>query len=152
MKNPTCIALATALFVLCGCAGQKEKKPPTPPMSLLRAFEKILPKKKPKPPAATPVDWAGTIRMVNRNENFALVEAQSATPCVVGEKYISVQNGSESGTLLITSLKAHPFFIADIVGGNPSDGDKIYLPRPAWSRQPRGTPTSPENLPAPLTE
>lgn len=152
MKNSIHIALATTLFALCACTSPKEKKPPSPPLSWLPDFEKILPKKKPKPPAAMPVDWAGTIRMVNRNENFALVETQSATACVVGEKYISVQSGTESGILLITSLKAHPFLIADIVEGDPSDGDKIYLPRSGWFRQAQSTPLLPDETPAPSTE
>ena len=147
-------ATLITLFALSACAGQQQKKPPAPRGSWLSGLSKILPKKKPSPPVATPVNWAGTIRMVNKSENFALIETESAAPCVVGEKYISVQNGRESGTLLITSLKAHPFIIADIAGGEPSDGDKIYLPRQKWSEEPRSAPDLPsaETLPAPLPE
>jgi len=83
-----------------------------------------------------PVDWAGTIRMVNVAENFALVESHTSTPVVPGEKYLSVQNGRETGALLVTALKAHPFLIADVVDGSPAAGDKIYIPRPAWTTGP----------------
>jgi len=85
--------------------------------------------------------------MVNTAENFVLIESESATPVVPGEKYLSVQNGRESGTLLMTSLKAHPFLIADIVAGNPSTGDKIYIPRPALSEPPGGSASSSIDMP-----
>jgi hypothetical protein len=153
-KNIRIAATVITLFALSACAGQQKKKTPAPSMSWLSGLGKILPKKKPRHPVATPVNWAGTIRMVNKSENFALIETESASPCVVGEKYISVQNGRESGTLVITSLKAHPFIIADIAGGDPSDGDKIYLPRREWSQEPRSAPDLPsaETPPAPLPE
>lgn len=95
-----------------------------------------------------PVNWAGTIQLVNTAENFVLIESVSATPVIPGEKYLSVQNGRESGTLRMTSLKAHPFLIADIVSGNPSTGDKIYIPRPTWSPPPGGRADSSTATPA----
>jgi len=88
-----------------------------------------------KPPAAMRVDWAGTIRLVNTAENFVLVESESPTAVIAGEKYLSVHDGRETGALRITDLRAHPFLIADIVSGNPSTGDKIYIPRPGWTQQ-----------------
>lgn len=145
MSRKIRIATVMTLLALSACTGQREERAPAASVSWLGSLGKFLPKKKPAPPVATPVNWGGTIRMVNKNENFALVEAESATPCVVGEKYICVRNGRESGTLVITSLRAHPFLIADILGGDPCDGDKIYLPRPA---HPRGTPILSDLSPA----
>ena len=145
MSRKIRMATVMTLLALTACTGQREKRAPAPSVSWLGNLGNFLPKKKPTPPVATPVNWGGTIRMVNKNENFALVEAESATPCVVGEKYICVRNGRESGTLMITSLRAHPFIIADILGGDPCDGDKIYLPRPA---PPRGAPIASDLSPA----
>jgi len=135
MKYRIPIALGL-VFLLGACANPSGKKPPSPGASWLGALGKILPPKKPKTPAAMPVDWAGTIRMVNTAENFVLVESESASPVIPGEKYLSVQDGRETGALLMTALKAHPFLIADIVSGQPSTGDKIYIPRAGWTHSP----------------
>jgi len=134
----TPLLAAALVFLLGACTHSSATRPSAPRTSWLSGLGQFLPKKKPRPPAAAPVSWAGTIRMVNTAENFVLIESESATPVVPGEKYLSVQNGRESGTLLMTSLKAHPFLIADIVAGNPSTGDKIYIPRPAWAETPSG--------------
>jgi hypothetical protein len=147
MKTST-IFVAAVVFSLAACAHPSGKKPPASPTSWLGGFDKFLPKKKPSPPAATPVKWAGTIQLVNTAEKFVLIESESATPVIPGEKYLSVQNGRESGTLLMTSLKAHPFLIADILSGNPSTGDKIYIPRPTWSEPPGGRADSSTATPA----
>ena len=142
------IFVVAVFFSLAACAHPSGKKPPASPTSWLGGFDKFLPKKKPSPPAAMPVNWAGTIQLVNTAENFVLIESVSATPVVPGEKYLSVQNGRESGTLRMTSLKAHPFLIVDIVSGNPSTGDKIYIPRPTWSPPPGGRADSSTATPA----
>jgi hypothetical protein len=141
------ILTAVLVFLLAACTHSSGSKPSAPNSSFLSNFGKFFPQKKPNPPAATPVNWAGTIRMVNTAENFVLIESESATPVVPGEKYLSVQNGRESGTLLMTSLKAQPFLIADIVAGNPSTGDKIYIPRPAWSGSSGGSAASSTETP-----
>ncbi|NDG69815.1 MAG: hypothetical protein EBY32_00675 [Proteobacteria bacterium] len=143
----TPILTAALVFLLGACTHSSGARPPAPRISWLSSLGKFLPKKKPRPPAATPVNWAGTIRMVNTAENFVLIESDSATPVVAGEKYLSVQNGRESGALLMTSLKAHPFLIADIVAGNPSTGDKIYIPRLAWSESTVGSAASSTDMP-----
>jgi len=144
----TSLLAAAVVFSLGACTHPSGNKPLAPPTSWLGGLGKFLPKKKPRPPAATPVNWAGTIQLVNTAENFVLIESESAAPVIPGEKYLSVQNGRESGTLRMTSLKAHPFLIADIVSGNPSTGDKIYIPRPAWSEPPGGRADSSTATPA----
>ena len=144
----TPLLAAAVVFSLGACTHPSGNKPLAPPTSWLGGLGQLLPKKKPRPPAATPVNWAGTIQLVNTAENFVLIESESATPVLPGEKYLSVQNGRESGTLRMTSLKAHPFLIADILSGNPSTGDKIYIPRPAWSEPPGGRADSSTATPA----
>jgi hypothetical protein len=138
----TQLLAAVVLFLLGACTHSSGTKPPSSLTSWLSGIGKFLPKKKARPPVAMPVNWAGTIRLVNVAENFVLIESESASRVFPGEKYLSVQNRRESGTLLMTSLKAHPFLIADIVSGNPSTGDKIYIPSPAWSAAPRSSPDS----------
>lgn len=98
-------------------------------------FSNLLPRKNPRPPAASPVQWAGKIRMVNIAENFVLVESTSAVATVPGEKYLAVQNGRETGVVRMTSLRNPPFLIADIVSGDPSPGDKIHLSQPTVAAQ-----------------
>jgi hypothetical protein len=82
---------ALALLVGNGCAKSphpaKAEKPPqqpadsqstakkTNPAAWFGVLRHILPKKKLRPPAAQPANWAGVIRMVNVAENFALVES-----------------------------------------------------------------------------
>jgi hypothetical protein len=93
-------------------------------------FTNLLPRKTPPAPTATPIHWAGEIRMVNIAENFVLVESTSAVAAVPGERYLAVQNGRETGAVRMTSLRNPPFLIADIVSGDPSPGDRIHLPKP----------------------
>lgn len=96
-------------------------------------FSQLLPRKSPPAPAASPVNWAGEIRMVNIAENFVLVESNSPVATIPGEKYLVIQNGIETGAVRMSSLRNPPFLIADIVSGDPSPGDKIYLPQPSVS-------------------
>jgi len=143
-------------LLLTSCATKKENTPPAPenleavfvdgtaspksnPLASLGSFiSNLLPKKSPKPPAATPVQWAGEIRMVNVAENFVLVESNSAASTIPGEKYTALRDSRETAILRMTALRNPPFLIADIVSGNPSPGDKIHLPGPI---APAPTPT-----------
>ena len=158
-------AIATALL-LASCAAKKESSPPkkTGDSAALSAefidgpaaserkplfagvgsfFSQLFPRKSPPAPLASPVNWAGEIRMVNVAENFVLIESNSSAATIPGEKYLAIQNGIETGSVRMTSLRNSPFLIADIVSGDPSPGNKIYLPRPSFSVQ------TPENRPAP---
>jgi hypothetical protein len=159
-KNARLAATLATTLLLLGCATKKEtpqpdsaaapenleavfiddpaaKKFPNP----FAAISKLLPKKKsPPPPAAAPVDWAGEIRMVNVAESFVLVESNSATSAVAGEKYTAIREGRETAVVRMTPLRNPPFLIADIVSGNPSPGDKIHLPRPTVPVPPPDSP------------
>lgn len=154
--------LTLAVFFLSACATKKESAPPEKPDSLpeLTAtfsdspapktpslaglgsfFSNWFPRKTPPPPAATPVQWAGEIRMVNIAENFVLLESNSSVSAIPGEKYLTIRDSQETGAVRMTTLRNPPFLIADIVSGDPSPGDKIHLPRP--------TVTIPSATPAP---
>jgi hypothetical protein len=141
--------LLFSLLLLPACATKKDSPTPPPdsPDPLAAVFvdeparkpfpnpfaslSNLLPKKKSPPaPVASPVDWAGEIRMVNVAENFVLVESHSAASAVPGEKYTAIRDGRETGVVRMTPLRNPPFLIADIVSGSPNPGDKIHLPRP----------------------
>ena len=68
--------------------------------------------------------------MVNIAENFVLLESNSSVSAIPGEKYLTIRDSQETGTVRMTSLRNPPFLIADSVSGDPSPGDKIHLPRP----------------------
>lgn len=148
-------AISTALL-LASCAAKKESVPPENPndaptltadfvdgpapsekkpliAGIGSFFSQLLPRKSPPAPVASPVNWAGEIRMVNIAENFVLVESNSPVATIPGEKYLVIQNGIETGAVRMSSLRNPPFLIADIVSGDPSPGDKIYLPQPSVS-------------------
>lgn len=138
MKRYSLLFIAVSIMALGACAHSPHEGSSKLQNSRLDWIARLLPKKKIRPPSAAPVDWAGTIRLVNEEERFALVESETASPVIQGEKYLSIRNGQETGTLRITALKASPFLIADIVSGNPCEGDRIYLPRPI-TPLPQGT-------------
>ena len=156
--------LLLALFIT-ACATKKESAPPTPAPSdqltasfvdepatgpktnplaaLAHSLSNLFPKKSPAPPAASPVQWAGEIRMVNVAENFVLVESNSASSTAPGEKYLAIRDSRETGVLRMTSMRNPPFLIADIVSGNPSPGDKIHLSQPIAPPPPPPAPAPP---------
>ena len=177
------VPFLAAALVLSGCAHHTKsaapsaKPTPTPaqlnpyvdpqakapkPFFLLSWMGKVarLIPHKPKPPVATTPQWAGSIRMVNTAENFVLIESGAMAAIVPGETYFSVGSGSETASLRMTSLKNPPFLIADIISGNPSPGEKVYLPKssvlPAPAPTPKPTPppkktqVKPVPLPAPV--
>jgi len=136
MKRCVFMAWICILLFLGSCANTPPTKRPVQrssqnnasPFDWLATLRKIFPQKKTRPPTALPIQWAGTIRMVNVAEKFVLIESNPAIPALPGEKYLSVQGGRETGALLISSLKAPPFLIAEILSGEPSTDDKIYMP------------------------
>ncbi|MEI8292764.1 MAG: hypothetical protein WCG66_02115 [bacterium] len=137
IANPGITILAMAVFFVLGaCAHHPTTRTaPSRPPGIL-SLQKVFSKSQPRPPVAAAVHWAGTIRLVNKAENFVLVESATSSAVIPGEKYLSIHNRLETGTVLMTSLKSHPFVIADIVAGNPAMGDRIYSPRLDSSEQP----------------
>jgi hypothetical protein len=126
-----------SIFMLTACPGcaisKTAKTQPTqkPPASgnWLGFLSKLQPTKKTAAPVAAPIQWAGEIRMVNEADRFVLIESTSGSAVIPGEKYHAVLKGRETAVLQMTALKNPPFLIADILRGNPTVGDKIYLPQ-----------------------
>jgi len=125
-------------------------KPPKPffLFAWMKKVSRLLPHKT-KPPAATTPQWAGAIRMVNTAENFVLIESGTIANVIPGETYVAVSNGSETASLRMTNLKNPPFLIADILSGNPSPGEKIYLPKAPAQLPPTPTPKPAPKKPKP---
>ncbi|MGH8045615.1 MAG: hypothetical protein ACREKL_00080 [Chthoniobacterales bacterium] len=97
---------------------------------LSRTWHMVFPKKE-EPPVATLPQWIGTIKLVNERDGYALIDSQQGYYAMPdGEILNSVGGGSESGVLRVTSDRNPPFFIADIVGGKPRAGDRVYSPKP----------------------
>jgi hypothetical protein len=86
---------------------------------------KIFPKK-PKPPQAEAPRLIGTIKMVNKEDRFVLIDAVSVSGIQPGDALVCIVNQRESAFLRSSPLKNPPFLIADITGGSPSPGDKVF--------------------------
>lgn len=86
---------------------------------------KVIPKKK-KPPQAEPPRLIGTIKMVNKEDRFVLIDATSYNGAQPGDALVCIVNQRESANLRASALRNPPFLIADIASGTPSPGDKVY--------------------------
>ena len=86
---------------------------------------KIFPKKK-QPPVAQPPRLIGTIKMVNKEDHFVLIDAIASGSTQPGDALVCIVNQQESANLQASSLRNPPFLIADIVSGNPSPGDRVF--------------------------
>lgn len=92
-----------------------------------RLWHSIFPRKK-HPPAALPPQWIGTIKLVNEQAGYALIDTQGSMAPPVGDTIRAVGNDMETGSLKISADRNPPFFIADIVSGKPRPGDRVYSP------------------------
>jgi len=90
-------------------------------------FDKLFPKKK-GPPKAEPAQLIGTVKMVNLDDKFVLIDAIVYTPGAPGDPLVCIASQRESASLHISPLRKPPFLIADIVSGTPSVGDRVYKP------------------------
>lgn len=90
-------------------------------------LDKLFPKKK-EPPKAEPAQLIGTVKMVNLDDKFVLIDALVYTPGAPGESLVCIANQRESASLHISPFRKPPFLIADIVSGTPSVGDRVYKP------------------------
>lgn len=86
-------------------------------------------KKPPETPSIFTPQPIGTVRMVNSQEQFALIETNA--PVAPGRILRSRNELTETATLRTTPHRDHPFLIADIVEGTPSPGDRITTAPPA---------------------
>jgi hypothetical protein len=82
------------------------------------------------PPAATTPAWAGTIKLVDYQAKYALIDSETYTSLAPGAVLNAVGNDAETGSLRVSADRDPPFFIADIVNGRPAVGDRVYSPTP----------------------
>lgn len=101
------------------------KTPWTSYLSPATWIGKVLPKKA-KPPVAEPPRLIGTIKMVNKDDKFVLIDAVSYGGAQAGDALVCIVDQRESANLRASALRNPPFLIADITNGNPSPGDKVY--------------------------
>ena len=138
LKIPVFFTSLLAALAIVGCATPKKDASADKPKPESTAKKTVthwlswlkFPEKTPPPPSATPIDWAGVIRLVNEDERFVLIQTQGASGVIADEKYLCIRDTAETGVLRMTTLKNPPFLIADILSGDPRIGDKVYLPRP----------------------
>ncbi len=81
-------------------------------------FDKLFPKKK-EPPKAQPAQLIGTVKMVNLDDKFVLIDAIVYTPGAPGDPLVCISSQRETATLHLSPLRKPPFLIADIVSGLP---------------------------------
>ena len=112
-------------------AAVQQPKPKVPlmvrVMSGFGLFSKIFPKKK-MPPKAEAARSVGTIKLVNEEAGFVLIETTAFQDASSGGTLISIMDQRESATLKVSEMRNPPFLIADIVSGKPAKGDRVYKP------------------------
>lgn len=87
----------------------------------------IFPPKK-EVPKAQPAHLIGTVKLVNKEEKFVLVDTLSASSVATGDNLLCIMDERQTASLKMTSLRNPPFLIADITDGTPAVGDRVYAP------------------------
>lgn len=90
-------------------------------------WEKIFPRKK-EIPKAQPAHLVGTVKLVNKEEKFVLIDTLTAGQVATGDNLLCIMNERQTATLKMTGLRNPPFLIADITDGTPEVGDRVYAP------------------------
>jgi hypothetical protein len=128
-----------------GCASKGEQKPKKPAATTAPAAPPQAPKvpfwrkllyysnplnllpKKAKPPKAQPPQIIGTVKMVNMDDKYVLVDAMSQN-LEPGDLLVCINAQQETANLRMSPLKNPPFLIADIASGTPAVGDRVFKP------------------------
>lgn len=131
------LSLLLLAVVIAGCAskgalnpGPADSAAPSIPwtarlFSWTSVFSKIFPKKEQPPRAIEPVA-VGIIRQVNAENRFVLMDSTSAVTAPAGAELIAVSGDRQTAILRMTDLQSASFFIADILAGTPTVGDRIF--------------------------
>ncbi len=95
-------------------------------------WQKVFPPKDQalETPAATTPNWIGTVKAVSERDDYVLIDSQPYQGLPTGAILTSVGAASETGSVRVSDDRDPPFFIADIVTGKPSPGDRVYSPLP----------------------
>lgn len=136
------ILLLTAILSSTGCATRSQRPPVvaeavprkenwlSKSLSVFKVFGRIIPKRKHTPRAQMP-EWIGTIALVSREQRFVLIDSTAFYTLPTGTDITGVSGQQETSLLRVTGQRKHPFFIADIIEGDPKPGDRVYLARPS---------------------
>ena len=89
--------------------------------------KKLFPPKK-QPPKALPIQRIGTVKMVNKEEKFVIIDALVSQNLNTGTVLVCISGQNQTATLRMSTLRNPPFLIADITDGDPSPGDQVFVP------------------------
>lgn len=91
----------------------------THPLSRLHLFSH-----KPAPPKAVPLRNIGTIRTLSKDRSYVIVELEPGVLIAPGTELLVIGAGGKPAHLKASDIQP-PYFIADIVTGNPEPGDPV---------------------------
>ena len=86
-------------------------------------------KKNARPPVAKP-QLVGTIRLVNDDGHFVLIDSGASPGPLPGAVLHCRTADAESGELKAGDVRRRPFAIADVVKGTPHVGDQVFQQLP----------------------
>lgn len=135
-----CAALLLVI-ALAGCATKKATTAPQPAqvqqvaaakpkgrfslVALLTSPLRLIPKKK-SPPQAEPPLRVGTVKLVDTESKFVLIDATNLGGVLPGDPLVCIANQQETARLRLSVLRSPPFLIADIISGKPSVGERVF--------------------------
>lgn len=108
------------------------RKPPAHvyflPWNWPSAISRLFVKPKTQPPRAGLPQLVGVIKMVNKEDQFVLIDAYAFQGVQPGDVLVCLGNQRETANLRLSTLRNPPFLIGDITSGSPSAGERVYKP------------------------
>jgi len=92
------------------------------------AISGLIVKKKSGPPRAGLPQLVGVVKMVNKDDQFVLIDAYAFQGVQPGDALICLADQRETANLRLSTLRNPPFLIGDITSGSPSPGERVYKP------------------------
>lgn len=66
----------------------------------------------------------GTVRTLSNDGTYVIVELEPGMPVSPGNELLIPATGGEPIRLKVSEIQ-HPYFVADVLSGNPSPGDPV---------------------------
>ncbi|MEO6054823.1 MAG: hypothetical protein ABIP97_12500 [Chthoniobacterales bacterium] len=126
VKNGLFLLAIPLLLTSCGLFKSRSPQPQKPPGTSHFPFG--LFKKKVTPPQASLPLWMGTITLVNSESHYVLIDSNALYAATPGRILTCLSKNRETAKVRVSSDKNPPFFIADIVSGDPQVGERVYAP------------------------
>ena len=76
-------------------------------------------------PPALP-QFVGTITLVNETDHFVLIDVGQSSVPREGTALKAMADGVETGVVTVGDVRRRPFAIADIVRGEPKNGNQVF--------------------------